>query len=114
MEKAVKMIAAVGVIAIFFAVVYQSKSDYYENEKAFYKKYFNGEVRDIQHGRGTKIYYSKTDFFYSNDSKTDFKIGDNFKKSADSLELYRNGDLIRKVKIDKPAATYFDYFFGYE
>ncbi len=109
MGKVAKFIVPAVFIMIFLAVVYNSKRADYENEKSFSKKYFNGQVLKIVEGRGTQIYYSETDFFYAI-SEVDFKVGDIFKKTTDSLEVYRNDKVTAKVKVEKPAETYFEYF----
>ncbi|GEP51487.1 hypothetical protein FNO01nite_21590 [Flavobacterium noncentrifugens] len=112
MGKASKFIAAAVVIMVFLTLVYHSKKDAYENEKAFSQKYFTGELLAIEQGRGIKIYYSTTEFFYAVPD-VDFKVGDHFRKTTDSLELFRNGNLVRKIKVEKPTESYFDYFTGF-
>lgn len=110
-------------IITFGTVVYYSKSDIYSRHKKFYNNTINSEVRQITHGRGIKVYYSKNDLFYtsfcqnSNELENLVKVGDVIKKQNSDLQIYRsNGsDELVKVfstKVIPPAESYFSYFFS--
>lgn len=124
MKRSFQILTISVVIVIFSFVVYNSKRDYYAADKDFYyNAYFNSEVAKIVDGRGTKIYYNDSDFFYTDALKDNLEveqlieIGDIVKKQDSVLEIFRrdkNGD-IQKIftgKIEKPESSYFSYFFN--
>ncbi len=103
-------------IITFGTVVYYSKSDIYSRHKKFYNNTINSEVRQITHGRGIKVYYSKNDLFYtsfcqnSNELENLVKVGDVIKKQNSDL----HDELVKvfSTKVIPPAESYFSYFFS--
>ena len=123
MKKPFGIAAAIFVISIFCFLVYNSKSVYYEADKEFYDHaYFSGEVVKISGGRGTKIFYGESEFFYAgslaNDSVAEIiKIGDVVRKRDSVLEISREDEenemkQIATVKVKNPGDSYFWYFLG--
>jgi len=96
MKRAFQILIIPVVIIVFSFVVYNSKRDYYEADKDFYyNAYFNSEVAKIVDGRGTKIYYNDSDFFYTDALKDNLEveqlieIGDIVIKQDSVLEIFR-------------------------
>ena len=112
-----KIISAI-IILIFFFIVYNSKTDYYEKSKQFHTKYFSGEIQKIDEGRGTKIYYDRDNYFYESDyDGIKLLVGDVIRKSGSEITIVRkdiNGNYVEigKGKSIEPKKSYFDYFFG--
>jgi hypothetical protein len=113
MRKAIPVIL---VISLFCFMVYNSKTEYYEKSKEFYKSTFSGEILKITKGRGNKIYYENDKYFYDIDG-LDIKVGDVVRKSIDEIIVMRkssNGEYVEVEKeiIKEPSKSYFNYFFG--
>lgn len=112
------------IIFVFAFSDYHSKKEYYEVDKAFYDNAnVSGEVVKIMQGRGTRIFYTDTDFFYAecvagNAIAGTIKIGDVVRKRDSVLEILReaNKKEMRRVAIaivENPGDSYFRYFFGW-
>jgi hypothetical protein len=111
-----KTIPIILVFSIFCFIVYNSKTEYYEKSKEFYKSTFSGEILKITKGRGNKIYYENDKYFYDIDG-LDIKVGDVVRKSVNEIIVLRKGSNgeyveVEKEKIIEPSKSYFNYFFG--
>ncbi|MFL1897264.1 hypothetical protein ACJRPK_16290 [Aquimarina sp. 2-A2] len=118
MKFGIKRVWKIIIILIFFALIYNSKKEYYSNKVKFFDKKMGGVILDIKEGRGTKVYYAKEDFFYLEqlESKS-IMIGDSLIKNGTELSVYRkNGGekfmFLKKESIIKPNDSYFKFFFG--
>jgi hypothetical protein len=119
MKKIIGVLIFVVVIMIFLFSVFNSKRDYYENHQEFYKGYdFNAEIIKIVEGRGTKIYYSEQNYFYSSIYEgAIIEKGDLIKKHNTIIDVYRKNNnthkyiLIGSGEIIKPKNNYYEYFF---
>ncbi len=113
-----KKIILIVIISIFCFIVYNSKTENYENSKEFYRNNFSSEIEKIVEGRGTKIYYENDKFFYEDDFRgIKLKIGDLIRKNNSEIIVLRkniNGEYVEvgKGTSKEPSKCYFNYFFG--
>lgn len=113
-----KIIPIVIIISIFCFMVYNSKSEYYEKSREFYKSTFNSEILKIKEGRGNKIYYEDDKYFYDSEcEELEIKVGDLVRKNSSEIIVMRkdsNGNYVEvgKELINEPSKSYFNYFFG--
>lgn len=107
---------------IFIFVTYNTKKQFYQEHKDFYKNDLNGVVVKIIETRGTKVYYDSIDFFYTDFCTDEYiveesiKVGDIFKKKGEIIEFYREDNygkifVVINCKVIKPNDSYFLYFF---
>ena len=55
----------------------------------FYKEYISGEILKIERTRGTKVYYTESDFFYLDTYKgVVLKQGNTFQKNGPELIIF--------------------------
>jgi hypothetical protein len=59
-----KKVLTIIIVFIFCFQIFNSKREYYEVDMHFYKNDINGVITKIKEGRGIKIYYNDSDFFY--------------------------------------------------
>lgn len=114
-----KRILPVLLIIVACVLIYTSKMSYYQNKVAFFEKDISGIVSKISEGRGTKVYYQESDFFYLEQCKVNsINIGDSLSKRRSSLKVFRktgfdNFILFEEGKVLKPKSSYFNFFFGF-
>ena len=104
-----------GIIVIaILCLIFFSKWYDYKNKIDFYDKNIDFSILKIKKNRGTKIYYSKENFFYLSTYKgVSLEVGDSISKKNEKIEVYSNGVLTGYGEIMKPKETYFEYFFGF-
>lgn len=120
MKKVVSSLLIVLILLIFGFNIYNSKREYYKEQVEFYNKNFSGVVKDICEGRGTKIYYSSNEYFYTFFCEDEYKLDENVKvgdiviKEFETLEICRNkrDNVIISSNVMKPEKSYFEFFFG--
>lgn len=112
MKKVIVLLVIV--IIIFIFNVYNSKNE-------FYNQIFTSQVVKIIEGRGTKIFYNSSDYFYSDYCEDEYKleelikVGDVLEKKIGILEVYR-GDKNNRIiicRVIKPEKSYFQNFFTF-
>ena len=113
-----KRILLILIILSVGVLIYTSKMSYYQNKVNFFEKNINGVVSKISEGRGTKVYYSESDFFYLEQCQVNsIKVGDSLSKSRSVIKVFRkteseNFGIIEEEKVLKPKNSYFNFFFG--
>lgn len=121
MKKAIGFLIIIIIFSLFTFNVYNSKNEFYLKQNEFYNQIFNSQVTKIIEGRGTKIFYNSSEYFYSDYCEDEYKleelikVGDILEKKIGILEVYR-GDKNYKIitcRIIKPEKSYFQNFFGF-
>lgn len=114
-----KIIPGLVILLIFCFVVYNSKTENYEESIAFRKSTFSGEILKITEGKRNKIYYENDKYFYQSNCKDlEIKVGDVVRKSYDEIIITRKNSNeeyveVGKKIIEEPSKSYFNYFFGF-
>ena len=118
MKLKLKNVWTITIVLIVFVLIFTSKIDYYKNDLKFYNNDIRGVITKIVETRGTKIYYSESDFFYLSQLNGKLVVGDSIsKKSQSDLKIFKNNKndeylLQDTIKVKKPSSNYFEYFFG--
>lgn len=121
MKKIIALLVVILIIIIFIFNVYNSKNEFYLKQNEFYNQIFTSQVVKIIEGRGTKIFYNSSDYFYSDYCEDEYKleelikVGDVLEKKIGILEVYR-GDKSNRIiicRVIKPEKSYFQNFFGF-
>ena len=114
MRKIISVLIVIGIVSF---LIYNSKRNDYKNDINFYNTDINAQILKIVESRGTKVYYSKKNFFYLESYKgVDLMKGDSIVKKNKSITVYRrnkknNFYFLGKGYPLKPPSSYFKYFF---
>ena len=84
----------------------------------FYKKNVDAIILKIEEGRGTKVYYNESEFFYLDQLKEEsIKAGDSISKRGSDLLVFDKNTMgqyhfLNKIEVTKPEDSYFKFFYG--